>query len=139
MSFEEKGTWVYTVVTVGAYLAYLSIIIGRAENVPLAEVSYVSTMLWTIAIIIALSIAGHIAVAISKPSEADKSDVRDKEIYRFGEYIGGIVVGVGMVVPLGLTMAEFDHFWIANAIFLVFVLSGITSSIVKIVAYRRGL
>jgi len=139
MSFEEKGTWVYTVVTVGAYLAYLSIIIGRAENVPLAEVSYVSTMLWTIAIIIALSIAGHIAVAISKPSEADKSDVRDKEIYRFGEYIGGIVVGVGMVVPLGLTMAEFDYFWIANAIFLVFVLSGITSSIVKIVAYRRGL
>jgi hypothetical protein len=36
-------------------------------------------------------------------------------------------------------MAEFDYFWIANTIFLVFVLSAITSSIVKIVAYRRGL
>ena len=139
MSFEEKGTWVYTVVTVGAYLAYLSIIIGRAENVPLSEVSYVSTMLWTIAIIIALSIAGHIAVAISKPSEANKSDARDKEVYRFGEYIGGIALAVGMLVPLGLAMAEFDTFWIANAIFLVFVLSAITSSSVKIVAYRRGL
>jgi hypothetical protein len=139
MSFEEKGTWVYAVVTVSTYVAYLTIILGRAESVPLTEVSYVSTMLWTIGIAVALSVVGHIAVAISKPSEANKSDARDKEIYRFGEYIGGIAVAVGMLVPLGLTMAEFDYFWIANTIFLVFVLSAITSSIVKIVAYRRGL
>ncbi len=139
MSFEEKGNWVYAVVVVSTYVAYVAIILGRAEDVPLADVSYASAMLWTIGIAVGLSILGHIAVAISKPSEADKSDVRDKEIYRFGEYIGGIVVGVGMLVPLGLTMAESDYFWIANAIFLVFVLSAITSSIVKIVAYRRGL
>ena len=139
MSFEEKGTWVYTVVTAGTYLVYVSIILGRAENVPLAEVSYVSTMLWTIGLAVSLSIVGHIAVAISKPSEADKRDARDKEIYRFGEYIGGIVLGVGLLLPLGLTLAEFAHFWIANAIFLLFVVSSMTSSAVKIVAYRRGL
>ena len=139
MSFEEKGTWVYTVVTAGTYLAYVSIILGRAENVPLAEVSYVSTMLWTIGLAVSLSIVGHIAVAISKLSEADKHDARDREIYRFGEYIGGIVLGVGLLLPLGLTLAEFAHFWIANAIFLLFVVSSMTSSVVKIVAYRRGL
>jgi len=139
MSFEEKGTWVYTVVTAGTYLAYVSIILGRAEIVPLAEVSYVSTMLWTIGLAVSLSIVGHIAVAISKPSEADKRDARDREIYRFGEYIGGIVLGIGLLIPLGLTLAEFAHFWIANAIFLLFVVSSTTSSVVKIVAYRRGL
>jgi len=139
MSFEEKGTWISAVVTAGAYLAYLTILSGRAENVPLADVSYVSTMLWTIGIVVALSIVGHIAVAISKPSEADKRDARDREIYRFGEYIGGIVLGIGLLIPLGLTLAEFAHFWIANAIFLLFVVSSTTSSVVKIVAYRRGL
>jgi len=138
MSFEEKGTWVYLVVNVVTYAAYLSIILGRAENIPLTEVSYVSTMLWTIGIAIALSIVGHIAVAIAKPSEADKRDVRDKDINRFGEYFGGIVLAVGMLVPFGLAMAEVDHVWIANAIYLAFVLSALTGSVVKIAAYRRG-
>ncbi|MGH9203318.1 MAG: hypothetical protein ACRD2A_18980, partial [Vicinamibacterales bacterium] len=106
---------------------------------PFTEVSYVSTMLWTIGIAIALSIVGHIAVAIAKPSEADKRDVRDKDINRFGEYVGGIVLAVGMLVPFGLAMAEVAHFWIANAIYLAFVQSALTASVVKIVAYRRGL
>ena len=139
MSFEEKGNWVYLVVSVGTYLAYLSIILGRAGDVPIAEVAYVSTMLWTIGIAIALSIVGNIVVAISKPSEADKSDVRDKDINRFGEYVGGVVLAVGMLAPFGLALAESDYFWIANAMYLAFVLSAFTSSVVKVVAYRRGL
>lgn len=138
MSFEEKGTWVYLMVNVGTYAAYLITILGRAANTPLTEVSYVSTMLWTIGIAIALSIVGIIAVAISKPSEADKRDERDKDINRFGEYVGGIVLAVGMLVPFGLAMAEIEHFWVANAIYAAFVLSSLVTTIVKLVAYRRG-
>jgi len=138
MSFEEKGVWVYTVVTVVTYMAYLSIVLGRAGDVPLAEASYVSTMLWAIGIAIALSIVGHIAVAIAKPSEADKRDVRDRDINRFGEYVGGIVLAVAMLVPFGLAMAQSDHFWIANAMYAAFVLQALVSQAVKIVAYRRG-
>jgi len=89
--------------------------------------------------LIGLSIAGNIAVAISKPSEADKSDERDKDIKRFGEYVGGIVLAIGMLVPFGLALAESESFWIANAMYLAFVLSALTSSVVKVVAYRRGL
>ena len=139
MSFEEKGNWVYLVVSVVTYVAYLSVILGRAQDVPLTDVRYVSTMLWTIGIGIALSILGNIVVAISKPSEADKSDVRDKDINRFGEYVGGVVLAVGMLAPFVLALAESDYFWIANAMFLAFVLSAFTSSVVKVVAYRRGL
>ena len=138
MSFTEKGIWVYGVVAVVTYAVYLSIILGRAGDTPLTEVSYVSTMLWTIGIGVALSVIGHIVVAIAKPSEADKSDVRDKDINRFGEYVGGIVLGVGMVVPLVLAMAEFDYFWIANAMYAAFVLASLVSAAVKLVAYRRG-
>lgn len=139
MAFEQKSSWVYLVVSVGTFVAYISIILGRADGAPLSEVSYVSTMLWTIGIAIGLSILGHIAVAVANPSEADKRDVRDKEIYRFGEYVGGVVLGAGMVLPLALTMAELDHFWIANAIYAVFVLSSLVGTTVKLVAYRRGI
>ncbi len=138
MSFDEKGTWLYLVVNVVTSVAYLSIIAGRADGVPVTEVTYVPTLLWTIGIAIALSILGHIAIAIAKPSEADTRDVRDKEINRLGDYVGGIVLGVGMLLPFGLAMAEFDYFWIANARYLVFVLSALTGSVVKLVAYRRG-
>jgi hypothetical protein len=139
MTFEQKGTWVFLVVSVGTFAAYATIILGRADVAPLKEVEYVSTMLWTIGIAVGLSILGHIAVAISNPSEADKADVRDKQIYRFGEYVGGIFLAAGMIVPFALTLAEFDHFWIAHAMYAVFFVSSIIGTVVKLVAYRRGI
>jgi uncharacterized membrane protein len=99
----------------------------------------VPTMLWAIGIGIALNILGAVAIAASKPSEADKTDERDKQINRLGEYVGGVVLGVWMILPLGLAMAESEHFWIANAIFAGLVLMSLVSSTIKIVGYHRGL
>src|ERR671919_2628251 len=139
MSFGEKGNWLYLFVTSVTFAVYVVVVFGRAGDGSLADVTYVSTMLWAIGIGVGLNILGSIAVAISKPSEADTTDERDKSIDRFGEYVGGIVLGIGMIGPLGLALADADTFWIANAIFTVFVLSALVSSIVKIVGYRRGL
>ena len=50
----------------------------------------------------------------------------------------GAVLGIGMVVPFVLTLAEFEYFWIANAMYLVYVLQAIVGAIIKLVAYRRG-
>ncbi len=138
MTFQEKGNWLYAIVILATYVTYVGIILGRAGDGSITEVSYVSTMLWAIGISIALNIIGSIAIAISKPSEADKTDERDKQINRFGEYVGGMVVGFAMLVPLGLAMTESAYFWISNAIYTAFVLSSLVSSTVKIVAYRRG-
>ena len=44
-----------------------------------------------------------------------------------------------MFVALSLVLLEVDHFWIASAMYLVFATSGFIGTIVKIVAYRRGL
>jgi hypothetical protein len=41
--------------------------------------------------------------------------VRDKDINRFGGYVGGMVLAVAMAVPSGLAMAKADPLWIANA------------------------
>jgi hypothetical protein len=56
-----------------------------------------------------------------------------------GEYVGGIVFAVGMVLPFALAMTEADHFWIANSMYLAGVLSALAGTAVKLVAYRRGL
>jgi hypothetical protein len=44
-----------------------------------------------------------------------------------------------MVVPFALTLAEFEYFWIANAMYLAFVLAALIGAVAKLVAYRRGL
>jgi hypothetical protein len=138
MSFEEKNTWVYALVSVGAFAAYLVTILGRAQGVPVSEVPYVGAMLWSIGAAIVASIVGRIVIAVVWPRDADRTDQRDKEIYRFGEYVGQWFVAIGAVAALVLAMVEVDHFWIANELYLAFVLSALLSSAAKLVAYRRG-
>lgn len=138
MSFEEKSAWIMGVVAAGSYGVYLVIVLGLVGRMPVAEVPYVAPLLWTIGASIAVSIALHILLGIFSPKEAGKKDQRDREIYRFGEYIGQSFVVIGGVAALLLAMAEVDHFWIANVIYLTFVLSAILGSVAKIVAYRRG-
>ena len=151
MSYEERGQWAYVIANVLAFGAYATFILGRAGSLPLTNDVYVPALLWTVGIAIAVSIAGRIAVEIAARiageikgevvSDADEftADVRDRDIGRFGEYVAGIVLGVGMVVPFVLTLAEFDHFWIANAMYLVFAMSAFVGTGVKLVAYRRGI
>lgn len=138
MSYEERGQWVYLAVTTIAYGAYLVLMTGRANTTPLPEIEYQPIMLWTIGAAIAGSIIIRIAIEIVRPSESQREDVRDKEIGRFGEYVSGVILGVGMVGPLILTLIEADHFWIGNAIYLVFVVQAVAGTVIKLVAYRRG-
>ena len=138
MSSEEKRAWIMLVVSVVAYSIYLAIILGRAQGVPLAEVSYVATMLWTIGAAIVTAIILNIVVAIISPRNADKKDQRDREINRLGEYIGQSFVVIGGVAALLLAMAELGYFWIANVVYLAFVLSSVVGSTAKVIAYRKG-
>lgn len=126
------------VVTVAGYVIYLVIILGRAGPGPVAEVPYVATMLWTIGLAIVAAIVLHIVVEIASPKGAHRTDQRDREIGRFGEYVGQSFVGIGGVAALIMAMAEANHFWIANAIYLAFALSGVLGSVAKIFAYRKG-
>jgi uncharacterized membrane protein YeaQ/YmgE (transglycosylase-associated protein family) len=138
MSYEERGQWVYLAATTIAYAAYLVLMLGRAGTTPLPEIEYQPILLWTIGAAVGGSIIGRIAIEIVRPSESHREDVRDREIGRFGEYVSGMVLGIGMVGPFILTLVEADHFWIANAIYLVFVVQAVAGTVIKLVAYRRG-
>ena len=138
MSFEEKSAWVMGMLAVAAYSVYLAVVLGRSGSMPLTEVPYLAPLLWTVGGSIVASIVLHTAIRTFSPKESGAKDQRDREIYRFGEHIGQSFVIIGAVVALIMAMAQVDHFWIANAIYLAFVLSAILGSVAKIVAYRWG-
>lgn len=138
MALEEKRAWIMLVVTVCAYAVYLIVVLGRAGSGALVEVPYVAPLLWTIGAAIVASIVLHIAAAAASPADAGRKDQRDREIGRFGEHIGQSFVVIGGVAALVMAMAELDHFWIANTVYLAFVLSSLLGSIAKIAAYRWG-
>jgi len=138
MSYEERGQWVYLAATTIAYGAYLVLMLSRAGTTPLPEIEYQPILLWTIGAAVGGSIIGRIAIEIVRPSESHQEDVRDREIGRLGEYVAGMILGIGMVGPFILTLVGADHFWIANAIYLVFVVQAVVGAVIKLVAYRRG-
>lgn len=138
MAIEEKRAWIMVAVTIVSYATYLAVVLGRPGDAPLVQEPYVSPLLWTVGAAIAASIALHITVAALSPECANTKDQRDREIHRFGEYIGQSFVVIGGVAGLVLAMADAEQFWIANAIYLAFVLSAILGSTAKIVFYRLG-
>ena len=139
MSYEEKGTWVYLVSSAGAYLVYLVIIIGRLQDTPVAEVPYAWVLLWTTVASAVAGTAGRTLVETASPSDSRRRDVRDKEIYRFGEYASRWFIVAGAAAGFFMALAKWDYFWIANVIYLGFVLWAVAGSAARLIAYRRGL
>ncbi|WP_157248115.1 hypothetical protein [Nonomuraea typhae] len=139
MTYEEKGIWVFLLVNAVTFVTYVVVILTRAGDGELAQVPYVSTLLWTIGVSIAAAVVGRILVEIAKPSDSHRADVRDKEINRYGEYVAGSILAVGMVIPFALALAGAAHFWIANAMYAVYTLAFLIGPALKLVAYRRGM
>ena len=139
MTFEERSTWVGAVVAVGTFIAYVSALFARAGGGDISEVPFVDLMLiYGIGIPIVVTIVGVIVVTAIWHRDSQTKDQRDKAIDRHGEYVGGIILAVLMIVPFGLALADVDTFWIAHAMYLAFLTSALIGGIVKIVVYRRG-
>ena len=139
MSYDERNTWAQLLVGVVGTLAYVVIVLGKADGGPLVDVAYQSTMLWVIGLSIAASILLSIAFSIASGERQFRRDQRDREIGAFGTRMGQAWVVIGAVAALAMAMAEWDWFWIANVIFVCFALSAIFEGVAKVVAYRRGL
>ena len=149
MVFQEKLTWVNLVVVLvvpGAYVAY---VLDRANGASVADFAYQRSMLIAIGISIIATILGTIAMSIVTAAAAeitgkgsvddiDRKDERDVQISRRGDLIGYYVASGGAVGVMALTMLEYDYFWIANALYLSFVVASVVADSVKIAAYRRG-
>ena len=141
MSYTEKNTWLFGVIVVVGYATYLVLLFTQAAGRPLEQAEYVIPMLGTIGGAIVAGILGGIVIAIATRADRDNKgnpDVRDKEIEHAGERVGNSFVVIGAIVALVLAWLEVDHFWIANEIYLAFVLSGLLGTMTRLGVYRRG-
>lgn len=137
MSYEEKYTWMYGVLAPVGYAVYLVLTFTTGDG-PLDGASYVWPMVGTILGSIVVGILAGIALGIANPKEAGKADQRDREIGWFGERAGNSFVVIGALAALILCFVQAPHAWIANVLYLCFVISAILTSLVKLAAYRRG-
>lgn len=135
MSKEEKRAWILLVCAIGAYGIYLALILTLPNGGDLTRVAYAVPLLATVG----GSIVASILLDIFVGGRPERKDQRDREISRFGDAMGQAFVVIGAVAAMLLAIFEFDAFWIANVVYLCFVLSAVLGSIAKITAYRSGM
>ena len=136
MTFLEKSNWVVLIVGVPTLLVYMAVVVPQVLGKPIAEVSWVQPMIFTIIGFVVANILGNVVAAASNPGEADKNDQRDREIDHLGERVGNWLMIAGSIIALVLAMTTADRFWIANAIFLGGMAAALVSSVTKIAAYH---
>ena len=138
MTLEERRSWTYLAVAVVAYGVYVGTVVTKAASAPLTDVDYVPVMLWTIGIAIVGGIVINIGQAVFTPRRDQTVDVRDRDIARLGDRVGQAFLVIGGVAALLLAITEAPYFYIANVVYLCFVLSAVLGSITRVVVYRRG-
>jgi hypothetical protein len=143
VGFEERNTWAYLAITVVSYATYVVLVLRSAAGGPLVDAPYQAYLLGTIgaAIVVAIvvSIGIRISIAVRDKDAPQGADQRDREISAFGSRMGQSFMVIGGVAAMLMALAEWDWFWIANVIYLCFMLSALTESIARIAAYRGGL
>lgn len=136
MTNQERNAWIMAVVGAAGYGVYLVIVLSESHGRSLVDVPYVAPLLWTIVGAIVASIVLRILGSIFSGKGSDKQDARDRQIFQFGQSIGSGFVVAGALAAMLMALVEWNFFWIANVIYLAFVLSAIVGSIARIVSYR---
>ncbi|GIJ76750.1 hypothetical protein SAMN05443287_104302 [Micromonospora phaseoli] len=138
MTHEEKRAWIMLVVSVVAYTGYAAVLLSRTDGGSLTATPYAAALLWTVGGAIVASILAEIGMGVLNPRASRVTDARDREIGRLGDHVGQAFVVIGAVSAMLMALAQWHWFWIANVIYLCFVLSAVVGSLAKVIAYRRG-
>jgi hypothetical protein len=138
VSHDERSAWASGVIAIAGYVVYLALVLPQLPGRALPEVAYQLPLLCCIGGAIVAGIACGIVLGVLVPKGAVRSDDRDRSLLRRGDRIGALLAVLGAVGGLLLALAAAEPFWIANAIYLGFVLFATVSAAVRVVAYRHG-
>jgi hypothetical protein len=143
MSFGEKRWWTYAAVVVVVPAIYFAVVLGQLGRTPVKDIDFQAPLLAAIAVGVGLGVVTQILLRIggriTSPTRGPEIDQRDRDINRLGEYVGGVVLAIGMVAPFGLALLRAESFWIANAMYVAFSVAAFAASVVKLVLYRHGI
>ncbi len=142
----ERQVWSGLTSMVVSALLYYAWLVPAVARTPVAEISWVPAMFWSMlagmvgTIIVAIIL--EIVVAVRHPADDEKGavavDVRDREIGRSAGRLATPVLSTGLGAVVILAAVGADHFWIGNAAFLCGLLAAVAEAIIKLRLYRRG-
>ena len=138
LSFEEKIAWGGLIVAIIHGAVYLSVLLTRAASTPMPETPYVDALLWSLGAGILAMIILSIIVSITTSTEGRATDIRDKQITARAEFTARGVLIAGALAAMILAMLDQGGFWIANVLYLGFMLSAMLEAVTKIALYRGG-
>lgn len=137
VSSEEKSTWIVGVSLVLIFGWYFTKILMDAASTPVDAIAYQDLLSLMVVVFVVLVIGGHVALAVINRNTT-APDERDRKINFLGEYIGGYVIGFGMLVVIVMAMNELEYFWLAHAGLGIMVLAELVTTVTKLVVYKRG-
>ena len=149
MAMEERGAWAQVIATSVTTIAYAIVIVPRALRGPIADVSWVTPMIVTIAVSIVAVVVGSIVAGVSGAalltirgrdvtSELGK-DHRDLLIANNGRLRAFWVYSLLSFGALVLAMIDADTFWIGHWVYATATVGTLIEAATKIRSYRRGL
>ena len=138
MAHQGKQAWTMLVVSTVVYAVYVAVILNRAGGHELAATPYAAALLWTAGAGVVATMVTGMSLGMANPRGSRLKDAGDREIGRVGDYTGQSFVIIGATAAMLMAMAGWDRFWMANVIYLCFILSAIPGSVTKIVSYRTS-
>lgn len=129
---EERGAWIYLAVALVVPVGYFAYVFSTDRG-------YVVPLLVATGVAIVANIVLTIVAAVLRPQDHGPKDERDRQIDRAAGRVGFSVMSLAALVPLVLAVLEVAHFWIAQSLYLAFVLSAVGQAVTRIVGYRRGI
>jgi multisubunit Na+/H+ antiporter MnhF subunit len=81
---------------------------------------------WTYLMVAVVAYAAYLAVILTRAASTRLVDV---------DYVPAMLWSIAIAIAI----VEADHFYIANAVYVCFVLSAVVGSVARVVVYRRGL
>lgn len=138
MSPEEKNTWVFLALAVVLPVIYGLNVLPELGSTPVAEIDYAGRLLTAIGAAIVIAIVANIVLSIFSGLKHQALDERDKSIAARSDLVGYWILSAGIIGVLFLVFARVDQFWIGNGIYAAFIISAVASTVIKLVAYRRG-
>ena len=141
MSFKERSALLMAGSLVLVYGAYFCVVVRWLQVAPASEVAYQPLLIVATIPLVILAVVGHAVLALfswGELREAAVDDERDRLITIRSERIGGLVLSLGIAGGLVLAMFSVEHFFIANALLLIWVLAEIAEASTRVVLYRRG-
>lgn len=139
MPFQEKSAWIMSLsLLLGGAFYFGAITAMSGDSGQLVPPILPTVVIYT-AILIIVSIVGHIAIAVFSPKEANGSlDEREQIICHRAGHTSGYVLAIGIVSSLGLYLFSGSGDVLFYCIFASLMISQLVEYAVRIFLYRTA-